>query len=144
MRRSGSVLALLAWVAGSAAIASEPKVVALGRKFSLRVGESAQVEGEGLEIGFESVVADSRCPKGEQCIREGEATIRVWLRKAPGARETQELHVSSEDGSLSGQGYELRALRLDPYPISGKATEASAYSASLEVARAVSPPEGAR
>jgi hypothetical protein len=126
------------------ASASEAKVVALGQRFSLKIGESAQVEGEGLAIGFESVVTDSRCPKGEQCIREGEATIRVWLRKAPGARETQELEVSSEDSGLSYQGYELRALRLDPYPISGKAVERTQYSALLELARGSSPPSDSR
>jgi len=132
--------ATLALVAGSVAGSSEPQVVALGQSFTLKIGESAQIEGGAFQIGFEGVSADSRCPKGEQCIRAGEATIQVGLRQAKGVKETHALRVSSENEELSYEGYEVKALRLDPYPISGKAIEQSEYSVSLEVARLASPP----
>jgi hypothetical protein len=71
-----ATLASVTGVAGS----SEPKGVALGESFQLNVGESVQIEAEALQIGFEDVSGDSRCPKGEQCIWEGDATVRVWLQ----------------------------------------------------------------
>jgi len=115
---------------------SEPKGVALGESFQLRVGESARIEAESLLLGFEEVSGDSRCPKGEQCIWEGDATVRVWLRKATEAKERRELHTApNEEGEPSYLGYEVKLIRLDPYPISGKTIEQGDYQATLEVTR---------
>ena len=137
MRGSVSLsVATLALVAGGFAGPPEPKSVALGESFELKAGDSAQIEAEALVIGFEGVSADSRCPKGEQCIWEGDATVRVWLRKASGAKETRELHTSSkEPGTLSYQGYGVGLVRLDPHPVSGKAIAQDDYRATLEVTR---------
>lgn len=137
-----ATLASVASVAGS----SEPKSVALGESFELKVGESAQIEAEALQIGFEGVPADSRCPKGEQCIWEGDATVRIWLQKAPETKETHELHTSPKEQSaaMSELGYEVKLLRIDPYPISGRTTERGDYVATLELTRgssASAPPD---
>lgn len=148
MRYTASVsafVATLAWVAGSVAGSSEPKRAALGESFSLGVGESAQIESEGLQIGIEDVSADSRCPKGERCIWEGDATVRVWLQKAPGPKEAHELHTSSkEQGAVSCLGYGVKLLRLEPYPVSGKTIERGDYRATLEVTRGSSAPPDSR
>jgi hypothetical protein len=137
VRSSVSVfVATLASFAGSVAGPSQPERVALGESFSLRVGDSAPIEAEALQIGFEDVSADSRCPKGERCIWEGDATVRVWLRKAPGSKETHELHTSSkEQGAVSYLDYGVRLLRLDPHPVSGKTIERGDYLATFEVTR---------
>ena len=128
--------ATLALVTRSVAGPSEPKSVPLGESFTLKVGESARIEAEALQIGFEDVSADSRCPKGERCIWEGDATVRVWLWKASEARETDELHTSSkEPGAVSYRGYGVKLLRLDPYPVSGKTIARGDYLATLEVTR---------
>jgi len=138
-------VATLAWVACSVAGPSETKRPALGESFSVSVGESAQIEGEGLQIGFEDVSGDSRCPKGERCIWEGDTTVRVWLQKAPGPKETRELHTSSkEQGAVSYLGYAVKLLRLDPYPVSGKTIERGEYRATLEVTRGSSAPPDSR
>ena len=136
MRRSVSMfVAALASVA-SVADPSEPKGVALGESFQLKVGESARIEAESLLLGFEGVSGDSRCPKGEQCIWEGDATVRVWLRKATETKERRELHTApNEEGEPSSVGYEVKLIRLDPYPISGKTIEQGDYQATFEVTR---------
>jgi len=134
-------VATLASVVGSAALSSEPKSVALGESFDLRVGESAQIEAEALQIGFEDVAADSRCPKGERCIWEGDATVRVWMKKASDPKETLELHTSpKEPGALSDLSYGLRLLGLEPHPVSGRAIEQRDYLATFEVTREPSAP----
>jgi Zn finger protein HypA/HybF involved in hydrogenase expression len=124
---------------GSFAGSSEPKSVALEESFQLKVGECARIEAEALEIGFEEVSSDSRCPKGEQCIWEGDATVRVWLRKASETRETLELHTSpreqSERSEPSYGSYGVELERLDPYPISGKTIPQEDYQATLQVTR---------
>jgi Zn finger protein HypA/HybF involved in hydrogenase expression len=141
MRRSVSVfvatLASVASVAGS----SEPKSVALGESFQLKVGESAQIEAAALQIGFEEVSGDSRCPKGEQCIWEGDATVRVCLQKASETKETHELHTAAKEQSeVSYLGYEVKLLGLAPYPISGRSIEPADYVVTLEVTGEASAP----
>ena len=116
--------------------ASPPCQAALGKAFRLRVGESARVEKEALEVGFQDVPADSRCPKGEQCIREGEAIVRVWFQKGDQARETLELRTSPKEAGVAGAGgFEVRLLHLDPYPVTGRTLERGQYVATLELSR---------
>lgn len=134
-----AVLALgvvLASAVGRIGGSSEPDRVTLGDSFVLRIGESSRIEAEALQIGFEDVAADSRCPKGERCIWEGDATVRVWLQRDPQPKEVCELHTSSKsDGAASALSYEVRLLRLDPHPISGRTIARKDYRATFEVTR---------
>src|SRR5215212_10020209 len=98
-----------------------PRAVALDETFVLRAGESARIEGERLELTFDAVVSDSRCPKGAQCIVEGDAIVRITVVKAS-AGTSHDLHTSeraSQEATVDG--FAVRLLRLDPYPIEGKA-----------------------
>jgi hypothetical protein len=136
MRYSVPVLAATLASAASMASASEPKTVALGESFQLKVGESVSIEAETLQIGFAEVSGDSRCPKGEQCFWEGDATVRVWLQKASETKETLELHTAPrEQGEVSYLDYGVNLQRLDPYPISGKSIEQDHYRATFVVTR---------
>ncbi len=127
-----ATLASVTSVAGS----SEPKRVALGESFQLKVGESVEIEAEALQFGFEGVSADSRCPKGEQCIWEGDATVRVWLQKTSERKEAHELHTApKEEPEVNYLGYGVKLQRLDPYPVSGKTIERGDYQATFEVTR---------
>ena len=130
------LVVVLAWAGGCAAGLSEPKNVALGESFTLEVGEAAQIEAEALQIGFENVPTDSRCPTDVQCIWEGDATVRVWVQKAPRTRERLALHTSArEPRSATYQGYGIELLRLAPLPVSGRTIEQEDYEATLEVTR---------
>lgn len=129
-------VAALVPAAGSIAGSSQPHGAKLGESFTLRIGESAQIEAESLQIGVEDVSADSRCPRGEQCIREGDATVRVWLQKAPGPRERLELRTApKEQGAMTYLSYDVRLVRLDPYPTSGRTIARGDYVATLELTR---------
>jgi len=89
-----------------------------------------------LQIGFENVPTDSRCPTDVQCIWEGDATVRVWVQKAPRTRERLALHTSArEPRSATYQGYGIELLRLAPLPVSGRTIEQEDYEATLEVTR---------
>ena len=113
----------------------------LGEPFALRVGESARIEAEGIEVGVEAVVADSRCAQGVQCVWEGDAEVRVWLRVGAGAREEAVLHTAARERRAARlHGYALRLVRLDPAPVAGRATPPEDYRALLEVARASAAP----
>jgi hypothetical protein len=135
---SAAMVAMVAVVVGVAGAFgdAEPRKAALGERFDLAVGESARIEAERLQIGVEDVAADSRCPEGDRCVWEGDATVVVWLQKATAAKEQGELHTAQkEQGAVSYQGYEVRLLRLRPYPVSGRAIQQHEYRAAIEVTR---------
>src|SRR5262249_45167235 len=101
---------------------------ALGEPFALHQGESARIEAEGIELGFDAVLADSRCAQGVQCVWEGDAAVRVWLRVGAGAREEALLHTAArEHRTATLGGYALRLVRLDPAPVAGAAARAPGY-----------------
>ena len=129
-----------AWVAGAivaagcAANSANEARPALAATFQLRVGQSTAMAGVPLAVGFDAVIADSRCAKGEACVWEGDAIIRVWLQGAGGVREQRELHTASrQPRAVSFEGYGLRLVALAPYRISGRTIPPAAYVATLMV-----------
>ena len=133
---------ILLWTACSLADPARPANIEPGKTFSLRVGESVRSDDGVLQIGFVGVAVDSRCPKGEQCIWAGSATIRVWLQQAGGPRLTRELHTASKAPQVEKlSGMDLRLVRLDPHPISGRAIAQGDYIATLALDRDASAPE---
>jgi hypothetical protein len=127
----------LAWTACSIAGPAAPLPIEPGKSFSLRPGESAQTSDAALQVGFEGVTADSRCPKGVQCVWAGDATVRIWLQRGAGPREARELHVApSATQAVRVMEHELRLVRLDPYPLASKAPAPGDYVATLMLSRA--------
>lgn len=108
----------------------------LDRPFTLAPGRSATIDAERLQIGFERVVSDSRCPRGAQCITEGEAVVRVWLQKAPGARENRDLTTTPTESSAIYGAYRVNLEALDPVPTINRDIRPSEYVATLVVFRA--------
>lgn len=127
-----TLLIALCWAAGCVAGPESTRPIEAGQPFSLRAGESAQTGDGALRIGFEKVSADSRCPKGEQCVWAGDATVRVWLQRRGGAQERIELHTAP---GLAGAGHApdpgLRLVRLDPTPVTGKVIAQRDYVVTL-------------
>ena len=133
---AATLIASLAWTACSMAGPARPVHIELGKNFSLRPGESAQISDGDLRVGFEAVTADSRCPKGEQCVWAGDATVQVWLQQGFGPRATRQLHAAPGAAqAASALGHELRLVRLDPHPVSGKAVAKPDHVATLTLSR---------
>ena len=105
----------------------------MGEEFKLGVGKSAAVRGEGLEIEFVAVAEDSRCPRGVDCIWEGNAKVRLKLKKAGGAPAEIELNTNLEPRRSAAHGYEVRLTNLAPYPQGNRPVDQKSYVASLEV-----------
>jgi hypothetical protein len=103
----------------------------LGEAFSLRVGASQQVDGDRLRVGFEAVVADSRCPRGARCVAAGEARVRIWLADGRG-RETRELETPAAP-TASFRSYTVELLQLEPYPTLDREIAPGDYSVTLVV-----------
>jgi hypothetical protein len=119
--------------------AVQPATIVPGKNFSLQPGEIAQTPDGAWRVGFESVTADSRCPKGERCVWAGDATVRIWLQRGAGAKQTHELQAAVRAAqAVRVPDQELRLVRLDPYPVSGKVIAREAYVATLTLIRTTS------
>jgi hypothetical protein len=150
------IVIFLACGACSLAPPAQPARAEPGQTFSLKAGESARAEGGAWEIGFEGVTADSRCPKGERCVWAGDATVRVWLKKAGGVRTASELHTapnvpSAPNATNSSNApnapnapnvptadaprITLRLVRLDPPALAGRPIAKGDYVATLALER---------
>ena len=107
--------------------------VSPGQQFTLKLGQTARVKGEGLEVKFASVAEDSRCPKGEQCIRAGSAKIRVEVARGGGEPVTLELDTEPGRQEAAHLGYALTLVALDPYPAANRQAAPEDYRATLVV-----------
>jgi hypothetical protein len=113
-----------------------PGSVKLNQSFTLKVSASESIEGENAQIGFDSVLSDSRCPKGAQCIVAGDATIRVWLARSSQPRQTRDLKTSPPDATQAViSPYRVTLTSLAPEPTVDGTPRASDYVATLVVAR---------
>ena len=127
-------LSFLWSAAGYAEGSGEAGKVALEESFPLSVGQSTVVDGAALEIGFQAVISDSRCPKGEVCIWEGDATVCIWVQPAAGRKEKFVLHTSSKGPTVTDLGdWSIRLVSLDPYPITGRSILQADYVVTLQV-----------
>jgi len=110
--------------------------VKLNQSFGLKVGASTSVDGEGIQIGFDAVISDSRCPRGAQCIVAGDATIRVWLGQSSQTRETRDLKTAPADAAQAViNQYRVTLNSLVPEPTINGTPRTSDYVATLVVAR---------
>ena len=116
----------------------ETKDAALNREFKLKVGQEVQVKEAGIKLSLNSIVEDSRCPTGVNCIWAGNAKISVKLSKAKtdtASATSVELNTGAGAKSSTYEGYEVRLVRLDPYPKEGVKISKDAYVATLWVCK---------
>jgi hypothetical protein len=124
----------IVFTAGCASSSAQTIRAGLGENFELRVGQSAIVDAVALEVSFEGVSTDSRCAKGETCVWEGDAIVRLWLERRGGSRQSVELHTASKGpGNVTFDGYGISLIHLDPIPVSGRTISPSEYVVTLEI-----------
>jgi hypothetical protein len=97
---------------------SSPQVI--DRTFTLAPGEAASVHDGALQLRFQRVVRDNRCPGDALCITAGEAILEFdrYLKQGNSARETKIQMSTSPPGSthLTGDIYTIQLEALTPYP----------------------------
>ena len=128
MLRPLCLLALLA-VVGCAASPSTTQGVPLGSEFSLKPGETAEVQSTGLRVTFLGVRSDSRCPADVLCIQAGDAVVGLRVG-------TAEVELRSNSAPEAAVGvYSVRVQRVEPYVYSSRPIAPDDYRAVLVVTR---------
>jgi hypothetical protein len=106
----------------------------LGRPFDLKPAEIAKIEG--LQITFEGVTEDSRCPTGVQCVWAGDAAATFTLQKPPAAALQRTLHTNGRfERQTDCEGFVVRLEDIKPYPKQGVTIAPDDYRAMLVVTR---------
>jgi hypothetical protein len=114
------------------------RTVEPGTEFEVAFGETVAVDGTGLEITFSYVSGDSRCGSDVICFWQGVADILLSVN----GKEIRGFQVEAsipglittpfyENTAIDIDGYTLRLLQLDPYPMSTHRIEEKEYRALL-------------
>lgn len=89
----------------------------LGEDFRLAVKQIAVVQGEPLTVRFASVVSDSRCPAGVQCVRAGEARLAISIHQAGREPALDTLATAPPLPTRASLGpYDVTVVALAPEP----------------------------
>jgi len=105
----------------------------LGQKFSLHIGQTAQIQNEPLSIRFNGIAGDSRCPTGVQCFWAGEVKCDVVVTYQ-GSPSNMTLTQSGADQSAETTYNEYRLIySVEPYPEAGKQISTAEYRLILTV-----------
>jgi hypothetical protein len=86
----------------------EMKTAKLDEMFNLKAGETISMSGESLTFRFDSVLFDSRCPEGAECLWAGNAAVVISL---PDKIDTVYLYATHTEGR-----YSITLQGLAPYP----------------------------
>ncbi|MFC1864286.1 hypothetical protein ACFLYG_00445 [Chloroflexota bacterium] len=110
--------------------------VSLGQEFSLRIGESASIRGEELQVRFLEVTEDSRCPTGVVCIWEGRVSglLEITYRESLHRVELTEPGLTSWPPGNSFKEYMI-AYHVEPYPQAGTEIAAEDYRLFLRISK---------
>ncbi len=133
MRATIAAAAIFAVIAGCApvetAIVAEP-----GVEFSLPVGETALLNGNGPRITFRQVSEDSRCPTDVTCVWAGDAKIELTISRN-GSDDTKVVSLTPPNDETSSGDVRIRFVGLAPVPRQADAGKPKAYVAQLVVSR---------
>jgi hypothetical protein len=111
------------------AIVAEP-----GLQFSLAVGQTAVLNGNGPRITFRQVSEDSRCPIDAVCVWAGDAKIELVISR-DGSDDTKVISLTAPNNETTSGDLRIRFVSLAPVPKVGDAVAQRPYVAQLIVNR---------
>ncbi len=113
------------------ACAKTPKPEDFPKTVELQAHSSKKISND-LNIRFNSVLGDSRCPTGVQCAWEGNAEILLEL--SGGNLGTVHLNTGGQFPRTEVyNGYTITLQELKPYPAQGMHIDESSYTAVLSI-----------
>jgi len=114
--------------------------VNLNEQFNLKIDQAVIIESESLKVKFLEVTEDSRCPSDVTCIWAGRVGVLLNISidnnnlgdiKLMNGADSQKLDIKDING------YSIRLVKVDPYPISTKEIKPSDYIISLIISKSI-------
>jgi hypothetical protein len=100
----------------------------------LAPGQAAEVRNTAIQLRFEGVMGDSRCPADALCIQGGDAIVRLQVLATRGASPTYDLHTGNMQ-PVKHDDLTIALENLSPYPFSSRTIAPAEYRATLRVTR---------
>lgn len=94
------------------------KTFSLGKESTFRKDELS-TSSDGKYSLLITEIQDSRCPKGVQCIWQGEIVVKGEFT-ANGNKSAFEVHSVVKDQNKQPEGYTIQVMDAQPYPINGR------------------------
>jgi hypothetical protein len=102
----------------------------LDKPFQLKINQTGFIKGENIKIIFLNVTEDSRCPSDVECIWPGQVTILIDIFKSFQSIGEFNLTIPGESDEIAiieFDGYSLKMIKVEPYPISTQEIKLSDY-----------------
>ncbi len=107
-----------------------------GTRLVLAAGEARRVPETDLTLTFVRLVADSRCPTGVTCVREGDATVLVRVDRPGRAAADLTLHTSGPgSGDVVVDNVLVTLIDVMPYPREDQTPRPEEYRVTLLIRR---------
>lgn len=125
---------MLVCIAAVSIVASAIPQNAHSEMMTLRVGESKTLEDSGLQIGFDGILSDSRCPENLLCIWEGDAVALIWAVQPSNDKLSYELHTYRDfQWQVRYNDYTIKLMKVAPYPKMDDVIDPEEYKVTLDV-----------
>ena len=89
---------------------------ALDEEFDIGLKQKAVIKENDIEITFLEVVEDGRCPKGAECVWEGNGRVQILIKYKGSASEVKDLNTALEPQRVTAGDFVIRLLDMQPYP----------------------------
>ena len=120
-------------VLGSCGQSATAPTASLDADFVLAPGQSAAIESTGTTVQFQKVVQDSRCPTNVQCVRAGEAIVRITVKSSSG---TKDYDLDSDKREpVHHDDLTIALVKVTPYPATNRPIAAEDYRATFRVTK---------
>lgn len=101
------------------------------QKVTVQINRQKTLVKNKLTIKFVSLIEDSRCPTDTNCIRAGNAKIKIEFKKAFGAWKTFELNTNAKPQAVSFAGYTIKLIDVNPKPATNIRINRNGYTATF-------------
>lgn len=119
-------LGILLWITACNTIEpspSSPEVagvlsVQLDQPFTIAIGQLAQLTEKELNLRFQDVLEDSRCPSKVECAEAGQARISLNVTQMGQTPAILEMNTNPplKLDVVTYEDFQIRLLELNPYP----------------------------
>jgi hypothetical protein len=101
------------------------------QQIKLGMNKQKLVSKDKLTIKFVSVIEDSRCPVGVNCVWSGNAKVQIQMTNRKGISKIFELNTHLEPQTVTFEGYEIKLAGLLPRPRANTQIDAKRYTATF-------------
>lgn len=103
-------------------------------KQAVKINKQKKFSRSKLNVKFVSLVEDSRCPEGVNCVWAGNAKIKIEVSSGK-KKETFEVNTNIGPKGAAFDGYAINLVELTPTPKANAKINRNSYTATFEITR---------